>query len=265
MVRDPEYYTIVPAQLQSDKRLKATEKILYADILTLSNKNGYCHARNAYFANRYGVENRTIQRWIQNLRKFGYLTEQQLKNSNGQFAERRIIPQVMPRQKTTEPILPAERQKCPAAERQFGHPPHDKFVTHNNTRENKQDHHLKQGSKQEQSEKMMMIPFGIQKKCKDIFGPMSKAMEKQLMDAVQALGEPLTDEILNRCIQCGAHKWAYVNKALSKAIEQGVHSVDEYNGSHARETGQIVDRETPSGNNILWRALNRPIKLKRTD
>ena len=264
-MRDPEYYTIVPAQIQSDKRLKASEKLLYAEILTLSNKNGYCHAQNAYFAKRHGVEKRTIQRWIERLRKFGYLTEQQLKNQDGQFAERRMVPQVMPQQKTTGQTRSPERQKCPAAERQFGHPPHDNLVTHNNTRENKQDHHLEQSLKQEQRKEMMMIPFDIEKKCGDVFGPISKSMRQQLIEALETLGEPLTGEILDRCIQCGARKWAYVNKALSTAIEQGVHSMDEYNGIHAREIGQIVDRETPSGNSILWRALNRPLKLKRTD
>ncbi len=45
-----------------------------ADKLTaLSNKNGYCHAKNRYFANLYNVANETISRWISHLEELGYI------------------------------------------------------------------------------------------------------------------------------------------------------------------------------------------------
>ena len=55
----PNYYAIIPAKVRYDKNLKPAEKILYGELTALSNKNGYCHAKNRYFANLYNVSNET--------------------------------------------------------------------------------------------------------------------------------------------------------------------------------------------------------------
>ena len=49
------YYAIIPATVRYSKELKANEKLLYGEITSLSNKNGYCYAQNRYFANLYNV------------------------------------------------------------------------------------------------------------------------------------------------------------------------------------------------------------------
>lgn len=67
------YYAIIPAIVRYDKNLKPSEKLMYGELSALSNKNGYCHAKNRYFANLYNVTNETISRWISNLEKHGYI------------------------------------------------------------------------------------------------------------------------------------------------------------------------------------------------
>lgn len=67
------YYTILPAEVRLDKRLLPFERILFSDILTLANKNGYCFASNAYFAKAYEVSTVSISTWISNLVKYGYI------------------------------------------------------------------------------------------------------------------------------------------------------------------------------------------------
>jgi len=69
----PSYYAILPANVRYDKNLKPMEKILYAEITALSNKDGYCSASNSYFAKLYGKSTETVSRWISNLEKEGYL------------------------------------------------------------------------------------------------------------------------------------------------------------------------------------------------
>jgi len=69
----PNYYAILPANVRYDKKLKPMEKILYAEITALSNKDGYCSASNSYFAKLYEKSNETISRWISHLEKEGYL------------------------------------------------------------------------------------------------------------------------------------------------------------------------------------------------
>ena len=50
------YYAVIPATILFNKDLKANEKLLYAIITILSNKEGYCFASNAYLSNLLGAE-----------------------------------------------------------------------------------------------------------------------------------------------------------------------------------------------------------------
>lgn len=69
----PNYYAILPADVRYDKRLSGNEKLLYCEITSLTHKEGYCWATNAYFADIYGVDKRTIQRWLDKLKKHKYI------------------------------------------------------------------------------------------------------------------------------------------------------------------------------------------------
>ena len=46
------YYAVIPATILFDKELKPNEKLLYAVITALSNKEGYCYASNTYLGER---------------------------------------------------------------------------------------------------------------------------------------------------------------------------------------------------------------------
>lgn len=69
----PSYFSVIPAEVRYDSRLKANEKLLYAEITSLTSKNGRCWASNSYFANLYQVDLTTVSRWISNLAKCGYI------------------------------------------------------------------------------------------------------------------------------------------------------------------------------------------------
>ncbi len=87
----PNYYANITATVRYDKRLSANQKLLYAEITALTNKEGYCWASNSYFAELYGVDARTVRRWIQALAKQGYIhvTIEYVRNSKQ--VDRRII------------------------------------------------------------------------------------------------------------------------------------------------------------------------------
>ena len=36
------YYSVIPATVRYDRRLKAAEKLIYGEITSLTNKKGYC-------------------------------------------------------------------------------------------------------------------------------------------------------------------------------------------------------------------------------
>ena len=69
----PNYFAIIPAEVRYDSNLKANEKLLYAELTSLCNKNGYCYASNQYFANLYEVNKKTISSWVSNLSKREYI------------------------------------------------------------------------------------------------------------------------------------------------------------------------------------------------
>lgn len=72
-MEQPNYYSIIPANVRYDKRLKANEKLLYGEITSLANTKGYCYASNGYFAELYDVKERAVQVWILNLKNMGYI------------------------------------------------------------------------------------------------------------------------------------------------------------------------------------------------
>lgn len=87
----PSYYSIIPASVRYDKDLRPNEKLLYGEITSLCNKNGYCFATNEYFANLYDVHKNTISAWISNLQKKDYIISKILYKENSKEIEKRVL------------------------------------------------------------------------------------------------------------------------------------------------------------------------------
>lgn len=87
----PSYYSILTANVRYDKELKANEKLLFSEITALSNKSGYCHATNKYFAKLYNKNTSTISDWINHLKQREYLKVVMVKDGK-QIKERRLFP-----------------------------------------------------------------------------------------------------------------------------------------------------------------------------
>ena len=71
--QSPNYYAIIPASVRYDNLLSANAKLLYGEITSLCNKEGYCWATNGYFAELYNVSNKSISLWIKQLIDNKYL------------------------------------------------------------------------------------------------------------------------------------------------------------------------------------------------
>ena len=94
-MEQPNYYAMIPATVRYDKELKANEKLLFGEITALSNKHGFCHAKNGYFAELYDVSKVSISKWINHLIEKGYLTKQEITKGK-QVIERRLFPNSNP-------------------------------------------------------------------------------------------------------------------------------------------------------------------------
>ena len=90
------YYAVIPATILFNKDLKANEKLLYAIITILSNKEGYCFASNAYLSNLLDAQPHTISKWVSHLRECGFVCLDMIKNEKGEIIQRRIYPNDTP-------------------------------------------------------------------------------------------------------------------------------------------------------------------------
>lgn len=73
MSESPNYFAVLPAEIRYDKNLSPLEKLLFAEVTALSNKEGYCWASNAYFAELYDRTPKYISDVLNKLAKAGYL------------------------------------------------------------------------------------------------------------------------------------------------------------------------------------------------
>lgn len=91
MTDQPGYYSIITANVRYDNRLTDSEKLLFAEITSLSNKYGYCTASNGYFAKLYEVTKVTVSRRIANLKECGYLQVEIIREGN-EIKQRKMYP-----------------------------------------------------------------------------------------------------------------------------------------------------------------------------
>jgi uncharacterized phage protein (TIGR02220 family) len=85
MKENPNYYGILPAFVRYSKEVCSSSKLLYTELTALSNKEGYCYANNGYFAELYGVSEKSISNWIKELVTAGFIRSEVTKNSSGTY------------------------------------------------------------------------------------------------------------------------------------------------------------------------------------
>lgn len=88
--REPAFDAIIPAPVRYCDELRANAKLLYGEIRALSGPYGYCWATNQYFAELYGMNERSIARLIAQLEKLKFITIMILRDNQGHISGRRI-------------------------------------------------------------------------------------------------------------------------------------------------------------------------------
>lgn len=84
------YYAVIPSTVLFNEELKPNEKLLYAVITTLANKEGYCYASNNYLADLFNSKAHTISNWISHLNKLNFVYVELIKNNKNEIIQRRI-------------------------------------------------------------------------------------------------------------------------------------------------------------------------------
>ena len=123
---EPNYYAVLPATIRYDKSLSSSEKLFYAEISALAQKDGRCWASRKYFAKLYGVSEKTISCWTAKLAQQGYIEVRVIRNSQNLILRRNITLKVLHTPSYKNVTTPL--QKC--------NYPSYKNVTENNTSKN---------------------------------------------------------------------------------------------------------------------------------
>ena len=118
----PAFFSILTARVRYSEHLSDFEKILFSEISALTEKNGYCYAKNAYFEQVFNKTKSTIQRALRNLKNFDFIEIEILKDEKNEIIERRIYIKTEP-EKTSKMTLGSVKNDTP---------PSVKNDTHNN-------------------------------------------------------------------------------------------------------------------------------------
>lgn len=90
----PGYWAVLPANVRHDRGLTTTAKLLYSEISSLAQVDGYCWATDKYFSDLFICSVSTITRAIRSLADGGYIRIEKTSNIRG--LERRIFCGVYP-------------------------------------------------------------------------------------------------------------------------------------------------------------------------
>ena len=69
----PAYWAVIPASVRYDRDLPPNAKLLYGEVTALSDKLGYCYAKNSYFSELFSLSERSVTRLFAVLVERGYL------------------------------------------------------------------------------------------------------------------------------------------------------------------------------------------------
>lgn len=105
-------FTMLPREIRFDNDLPPMARLLYAEILSMSMKYGYCWASNDYLANLFDITKETTSRYISKLEKKGYITKEITYKKNSKEIDKRIIKVILKMipQEMRETLMKASNQ-----------------------------------------------------------------------------------------------------------------------------------------------------------
>lgn len=209
----PSYYAVIPASVRYDERLSAAEKLLYGELTALANQKGYCYPSNQFLAELYGAKERTVQQWIANLAKCGYIAValQKDEGAGGQPKRRIYIGDTL--EKGVQKSAPHAKICAEGVQKSA-----PDTLLKNNTRYNNTPLTPQEGEtvrrrvlspeEEELAKATGYYDANIQ--------PISPGVFNMIRTAVENYGLPLVLEAEKIAVQNNAHSWGYCKSILER-------------------------------------------------
>lgn len=130
MAEQKAYYAIIPANVRYDPDLPPNAKLLYGEITALCNEKGFCWASNRYFAELYGVSQKSVSNWISALSEKNYIQSSLVYKEGSKEIDKRYI--TITATPMEEKFHTYRRNSGEGEEEKF-HPPMEEKFAENNT------------------------------------------------------------------------------------------------------------------------------------
>jgi hypothetical protein len=121
------YYVVIPVRLLQDRSISSTAKLVYGQIVALSNKYGFCWAGNRYFAELFKVSEETIRVSIEILVKKGYLRTE-IDKTNIKHPRKIFLCVGQPPQENLEKALQPLQENLESTPRKLGYNNKNKII-----------------------------------------------------------------------------------------------------------------------------------------
>ena len=216
----PNYYSVIPAAVRYDKKLKDKAKLLYGEITSLSNKDGHCWATNGYFADLYNVSNTTISSLIKNLIEQGYIESEIIYKENSKEIDKRCLKIVhTPIKENLNRYL--KKVKAPIKEN----------LKENNTSIIK-----------EEEERENKNPFTFYE---NNFGLINSYIAMNINTYLDdGLTEELIVEAMKDALDNNARNWNYIKTILNNCLNENITTAEQYKAKQIEFKNKKANRTT---------------------
>lgn len=216
----PAYYGILTANVRYNDQLSMSEKVMFTEITALSNANGYCSARNKYFAELYDKSEKTISLWIKHLKDCGFI-HIEYKRRGAEVVLRKIYP-------TPE----HELQKCKSTNYKNVTGTDYKNVKENNTSINNTSTNKSSSSTVRDSLDNSTKDIESRQNAFELYqitvGVLTPTQNQILSEYIQNLSDEVVQFAINSMAnQTERRSFNYLNKILMRYEQLGIHTVEQ--------------------------------------
>ncbi|EGQ3813645.1 DnaD domain protein [Staphylococcus pseudintermedius] len=232
MDEQPNYYSIIPANVRYDKELKPMEIIMYGEITALANKHGYAYASNSYFADLYQVHKKTVSNWINHLKEKGYIKTVVTRNEDMSVKDRKIY--------ITPPYEMKNGEGYPQKNGE-GYPQKDFHPIHKKTEENNTSINITSINRdRDETSKLFQL---ISKEIEMIQNPLKAQELEQAIESFESNKVEIVQVAIDYCKQ-NNKGINYLIKVLDNWSKEGIKAKEEV-------TKKIEPKKTKKTNDFL--------------
>lgn len=232
MDEQPNYYSIIPANVRYDKELKPMEIIMYGEITALANKHGYAYASNSYFADLYQVHKKTVSNWINHLKEKGYIKTVVTRNEDMSVKDRNIY--------ITPPYEMKNGEGYPQKNGE-GYPQKDSHPIHKKTEENNTSINITSINRdRDETSKLFQL---ISKEIEMIQNPLKAQELEQAIESFESNKVEIVQVAIDYCKQ-NNKGINYLIKVLDNWSKEGIKAKEEV-------TKKIEPKKTKKTNDFL--------------